>query len=167
MKVTFTALRRWSTKEKKRLRKLLHNFEWEYKHFLDVFPVSDHHFLRLFLFKKKFFFIVFEICHYVGSHQWPAAQINFIGLFGEFILSPCSLHIGFCSWCGQTMMYCIFKHGKAGLTLMSICQISNLMTAEVTTVCNSVYVWTYFSLSTLYCRTWWSTSILASRSLLL
>lgn len=67
MKVTFTALRRWSTKEKKRLRKLLHNFEWEYKHFLDVFPVSDHHFLRLFLFKKKFFLLSLKLVTMSGA----------------------------------------------------------------------------------------------------
>lgn len=55
VRVTFTAIRRWYTQDEKRLRKLLHKFEWEYRLFTEVCFVSDIHFLRLFLCLKLIF----------------------------------------------------------------------------------------------------------------
>lgn len=76
--LTFTALRPWNTWANF-FRILNGNTD---SSITSICSVSDIHFWSSYIF--------IQIEYYVRNQQWPASQINFNCLFGEFILAPCS-----------------------------------------------------------------------------
>lgn len=89
VKVTLTALKRWYTKDKNCCENFVRSLNGNTDSLQKVVLSMTFIFFETFsLFEVH---IVFEIGHYVRSHQWPAAQINFNCLFGEFL--PCPLPV--------------------------------------------------------------------------